>query len=786
MLLKLNTNNKDVSPEKVGGKGFNLIKLSNNGFNVPPGFVISTDEFIEETKSIKVKISKLLTNLDESNIQQVSQQIKSLITGLKLSDAFKNGVNESFKNLGAPSVAVRSSAASEDGSGASWAGQLSTKLNVKQGKLEAAIKRCWASSYSERALTYAITNKFSLKQISVAVVVQKMVASDVSGVAFSVNPVNNNSDEIIIEAVYGLGEAIVSGAVTPDEYIVDVSSFTLSDFNLAKQEKMLVQDKNSITWVQVLATKREEQKLSLGEVKNLARTIKEIELKMGYPADVEWAIEANQLFITQSRPITTLNKDVSAPASIFPSGVELFRWGPTKARYFYIGDFIEKAFTSLKSLNLTYTVFNGDEMVWVGENDKFRDFCKKEFKKLLANPAIVENNSDAFDLACERIDNLYNNFNANAIKQNVLAELLVLNNAISKFWEPTLAGEMANYGSEEYIESMLKASGNYSDKQVIRIMETMCSPEEKSFLQIIDEDIKLSEDTELLAKKYSWIENGYGGVKILDQDYFKKIKESISGGINDDGGDSLISSIKNKKLGIIKEFKLNDELVEAFNLLVKLTVEQDRRKMYMMKIQELKFRYLEILLGAYDIAQQMETVLDYSMQEIISILGLGDKGIIIKPKQSEFGYKNGDGRILQVESSEAKSVWYHYGSEKTMTYGKILKGSTASYGVNSKVRAVARVVESYSSESAADFIDGEILVVAMTTPEYLSLIKKSSAIVTNVGGLTSHAAIIARELGKPCVVGTKAGTKVIKTGDLLYVNTHTGTVEILKSESNKN
>ncbi len=306
MLIKLNANNKDVSPEKVGGKGFNLIKLNSSGFNVPPGFVISTDEFIEETKSIKTKINELLTGLDENNIREVFQQIKSLISGLKLSEPFKNGVNESFKSLGAPSVAVRSSAASEDGSGASWAGQLSTKLNVKQDNLEAAIKSCWASAYSERALTYGITNKFNLKQISVAVVIQKMVASDVSGVAFSVNPVNNNSDEIIIEAVYGLGEAIVSGAVTPDEYIVDASNFTLSDFNLAKQEKMLVQDNNSITWVQVPTAKKEEQKLSLSEVKNLARTIKEIELKMGYSADVEWAIEANQLFITQSRPITTL------------------------------------------------------------------------------------------------------------------------------------------------------------------------------------------------------------------------------------------------------------------------------------------------------------------------------------------------------------------------------------------------------------------------------------------------------------------------------------------------
>jgi phosphoenolpyruvate synthase/pyruvate phosphate dikinase len=304
-MIKLNSKSK-VSANLVGGKGLNLIKLSNKGFKVPEGFVVGTDYFERESKTIRDKLTKLLEQVSDDNVQSASDQIKELFENLKLSDDFTDTLTKEFKNLNCDRVAVRSSAANEDGADASWAGQLSTELNVSEDNLIEALKTCWASAYGVRALQYAKNNNFSLLDISVAVVIQRMIQSDVSGVAFSVNPVTQDSNEILIEAVYGLGEAIVSGSVTPDEYIIGSSDFNLIEANYEHQDKKLSLSEEGTSWVDVEADLTNEPKLKGDQVVELAKAIKDISSQMGYEADVEWAIEDDILYITQSRPITTL------------------------------------------------------------------------------------------------------------------------------------------------------------------------------------------------------------------------------------------------------------------------------------------------------------------------------------------------------------------------------------------------------------------------------------------------------------------------------------------------
>lgn len=304
-IIKLNTKNQ-VSSSLIGGKGLNLIKLVQAGFKVPEGFIVDVVYFERESASIRVELEALLGRVTEDNIQQISKQIQNLFMGVKFSDNLKSSLIEEFKNLKCSRVAVRSSAANEDGKEASWAGQLSTKLNIEQLDLEDAIKSCWASAYGVRVLQYAKHAKLKLNNMSVAVVVQRMIQSDVSGVAFSTNPVTKNNNEILIEAVYGLGEAIVSGEITPDEYIVNAQDLSLVEQNQEDQFKQLSLAGSETAWVDVAKELQNKAKLKQKEVIEIARVVQGISAKLNYPADVEWALEGGELYVTQSRPITTL------------------------------------------------------------------------------------------------------------------------------------------------------------------------------------------------------------------------------------------------------------------------------------------------------------------------------------------------------------------------------------------------------------------------------------------------------------------------------------------------
>lgn len=259
----------------VGGKGASLGEMANAGIPVPPGFVITTRAF------------RKFQN------QELSVDVK-----MEILDA--------FDNLGSERVAVRSSAVAEDSSTASWAGQLESYLNVDRDNLIESIRKCWTSIKSERALAYIAQQNISEDKLLVAVVIQKMVNSEISGVIFSVNPISNNANEIMIEAGYGLGEMIVQGMITPDNFIVDKKTYRIKGKSIQSQDKMLVFRDGKNQEINVPANIKDTQCISDDNVKSLAKLASLIENHYGFPCDIEWAKEEKNLYIVQSRPITTL------------------------------------------------------------------------------------------------------------------------------------------------------------------------------------------------------------------------------------------------------------------------------------------------------------------------------------------------------------------------------------------------------------------------------------------------------------------------------------------------
>lgn len=308
---------KDIKKEDfkiAGGKGASLGEMYSSKLPVPNGFVILSscfENFLQEnnlSKKIDLLLKKININ-DLKNIELISKKIQSLILKGKISEKLSKEILYSFKKIDSKYVAVRSSATAEDSLSSAWAGQLDTFLYTNEKKLLKNIKKCFSSLYNPRAIFYRFNQRLENKKISVAVVIQKMVDAEVSGIAFSVHPVEEDYNKIIIEASYGLGEAIVSGKITPDSYVVSKKALYILDKQISSQEKAIFKCfKKSTKWQKISKSKAVLQKLSDKQILLLSRIVLKIENHYSFPVDIEWALKNNKIYITQARAITTLKK----------------------------------------------------------------------------------------------------------------------------------------------------------------------------------------------------------------------------------------------------------------------------------------------------------------------------------------------------------------------------------------------------------------------------------------------------------------------------------------------
>ena len=300
----------------VGGKGANLGELTKIRSPVPDGFAITSRayfEFLDQNK-LGDKIEKILQKLDYDNqdlVDEISEHIKDIVESADLPEEVITEIKDEYKKLSRlkKHVAVRSSATVEDLSVKSFAGQLDTFLNINNfDGVHSSIKKCWASLYNPRTLFYLKESGLSQSKVGVAVIIQEMVQSEVSGVMFTVDPMTNNKDRLVIEAVWGLGNLIVEGVVTPDHYEVAKSSFTIINKKLGLQTKQLILEKERNKEIPVSDTYQNVQKVPDKKILELAQIGKKIESTYLFPQDIEWAIENNKLYILQSRPVTSADK----------------------------------------------------------------------------------------------------------------------------------------------------------------------------------------------------------------------------------------------------------------------------------------------------------------------------------------------------------------------------------------------------------------------------------------------------------------------------------------------
>ena len=302
--------------DALGGKGLSLARMARAGFPVPPGFMIATSAYRQFVADIGLQ--QTIAELARSRIvggtasfDAASERIRAMFAETPLSNALEDEIGAAYAAFGPGEqpVAVRSSANAEDLPDLSFAGQHDTFLNIRGvDAVITAVRNCWASLWTERAIGYRHENGIEQQSVAMGVVVQRMVDSDVSGVVFTANPTTGDRSEMIVNASFGLGEAIVSGEVTPDTFIVDRDTLTAKETSVGTKELMIVSADGQGTSTRESST-AERQQLSLAEpaLKQLARLAKEVEQHFdGVPQDIEWAATGSRLSLLQSRPITNL------------------------------------------------------------------------------------------------------------------------------------------------------------------------------------------------------------------------------------------------------------------------------------------------------------------------------------------------------------------------------------------------------------------------------------------------------------------------------------------------
>ncbi|MEI8062326.1 MAG: PEP/pyruvate-binding domain-containing protein [bacterium] len=682
---QLNKHNADIA----GGKGASLGEMTQAGIPVPPGFVVLSnafERFIQETNLFE-EIDGTLDAVNHNEVhtaEAASEKIKGLILSREMPKDIQIEIESSFSKLNTKYVAVRSSATAEDGKDHAWAGQLDSYLNITSVNLLDKVKHCWASLFTPRAIFYRYEKGLHNTKISVAVVVQKMVDSEISGIAFSVHPVTEDRNQLIIEAGFGLGEAIVSGQITPDSYVVEKEPRRILDINVGTQTEALYKNpEGGNTWKNVSEPKASSQVLTEEQILELSEMILNIERHYGFPCDIEWAYEGGRFYIVQSRPITTLK---------------------------------------------------------VVEND----YVAKE----------------------------------NPVEESKKVESLDISNLIRLF---QFNGHMPYVYSDRFVNS-------YKDLDGVAIGDSSfwisyMTDEKRRIAMKGGLDLYSHISTyEKLKKDYKFVFNK--GVEL---------KDKIINSKNLDAKDIRAFFDTCTEYGVLyrlTEFFYTDlafekkedcqEIVENFKTFEELKLDGRKKLNEMLLIPNSIFEQVIVKIAS-DRCIDHSDIFHYSMAEIVDIINgkYVAKDVIDSRKVSYIIYSKNN-EIFSVIGSKAKIIMDDLYLRTHSS--KELKGQTASKGfVRGKAKVIKVGISNYGnlSEVVDSMEMGQVLVAETTEPSIISACKKASAIVTNQGGMMSHAAIVAREMKIPCVVGTGNATELINDGDMIEVDADRGIVKII-------
>ncbi len=355
---------------RIGGKATNLKLLTAYGFPVPPGLVVTADAYDRHIQrhGLREVILECLAGVapkDDASIAACSERIKEGLLTNALEEGFEDDVRSALASIDPKaSWAVRSSAVLEDLPGASFAGQQDTYLNVRTADVADRIRRCWASYWNARAIAYRCEVKADHLAQGIAVVVQRMVRPKCAGVIFTADPVRDRRNTIVIESSWGLGESIVSGTVSPDRFECDKKSLILKNRSVARKIFALMPGEDGTERTEVAPEKQTEPSLTDAEIGRLAELGRRIESRFGCPQDIEWAIQEDEVYVLQTRPITTM---VTDEETLWTRGYGDEYWADVTSPLFFslLGEYLTKYVNHEGSKILGYKGIAGKDLLRV-------------------------------------------------------------------------------------------------------------------------------------------------------------------------------------------------------------------------------------------------------------------------------------------------------------------------------------------------------------------------------------------------------------------------------------
>ncbi|MGG1368068.1 phosphoenolpyruvate synthase [Priestia megaterium] len=857
---------KDTQLSLVGGKALNLGALSKiQGIQVPEGFCVTAAGYqkaLEQNETFQALLNQLtmLKADDRDQIGEISEKIRQIILEIKIPSDVVKAVIHSLSQFGEEhAYAVRSSATAEDLPHASFAGQHDTYLNIR-GK-EAILQhigKCWASLFTNRAVTYRIKNGFDHSQVHVSVIVQRMVFPQASGILFTADPITSNRKLLSIDAGFGLGEALVSGLVSADCY--KVKEGEIVDKKIAAKKVAIYGLKEGGTETkEVHFDLQKTQALTDSQILQLERVGRQLEAYFGCPQDIEWCLADDTFYIVQSRPITTLypipeahdqeNRvyvsvghqqmmtDAMKPlglsffllttnAPMRTAGGRLFvdvapmlaspdsrkmmlgamgqhdplmkdaltsilergdfikplpndqssgkskkSMPPTKPKTqiendsTIVSDLIKKNQASIEELKQTIQTKSGSELV---------DFISEDIgtlKKILFDPqstAVFMTAMDASSWINEKMETWLGEKNAadalsQSVPNNITSEmglaLLDVADVIRPY--PEVIHYLKHVKDDNFLENLVKLEGgqetqdaiyDYLSKYGMRcpgeidITKTRWSEKPAALIPVILGNIK---NFEANASKQKF-EKGLQEALKKEQELLNRLNQLPDGEQKAKETKEKINLLRNfigyreyPKYGMINRyFVYKQALLKEAAQLVKAGVISETEDIYYLTFDEL--------------------------QEVVRTHKVNDQIITKRKEEYQLYTKLTPPRVI---TSHGEIVTGAYKRENLPS--QAIVGLPVSSGV---IEGRARVILNMEN---ANLSEGDILVTSFTDPSWTPLFVGIKGLVTEVGGLMTHGAVIAREYGLPAVVGVENATRLIKDGQRIRVHGTEGYIEIL-------
>lgn len=862
---------RDIDKAKlmaVGGKGANLGELARiEEIIVPDGFCISTEAFkriIGETPELNELLDRL-THLkveERDKICKLCGEIRKVIEETAIPEDIVEEITSHLSRFGEQNAyAVRSSATAEDLPAASFAGQYDTYLNIiGKNAILKHISKCWASLFTDRAVTYRLQNGFDHRKVNLSVIIQKMVFPHASGIMFTADPVTSNRKVLSIDAGFGLGEALVSGLVNADIYKVRDSKVIDKKVSVKKLAVYAVKDGGTRAQ-EIEIEQRNRPALTDEQVLQLEHLGRKIEEHFGYPQDIEWCLADDIFYIVQSRPITTLypipDADDKENHVYLSVGHQQMMTNPLKplgmslmqlisyGKWFKAGGrlFIDVA-PMLASLDGRKLLLNNMRQLEPLTEDAVMTIIERDFIKCLPNDKKEQNsgNSDKVKPPAEPQAQIENNptivcdlirksrTSIEELKQNIqgksgtdlidfiLEDLQELKRILfdpqssavylaainASLW---INEKMSEWLGEKNPADILSQSvpNNITSEMGLALMDVADVirhyPKVIAYLQKIKDDdfleklVQFDGGQEARDAILSYLDKYgmrcSGEIDITRPRFSEKPTALLPMILNNIRNFEPHASKRKFEQGRQETLEKEKELLERLKTLPdgEEKVKETKRMIDLIRnfigyreypkygMVSRYFVYKQALLNEADrlvqknVIQEKEDIFYLSLEELREVLVTNklDYEIICKRKEEyKLFEKLTPPRVI---TSDGEIIAGEYKLEN------LPAGAMAGLPVSSGViEGKARVILSIEN---ANLDDGDILVTTFTDPSWTPLFVSLKGLVTEVGGMMTHGAVIAREYGLPAVVGVENATKLIKDGQRIRVNGTEGYVEIL-------